>query len=219
MIRSNLSRACISMLVLFSAECLRAQTVVVNNVFDRNTGAILASSFGPDLNDNWIDSLYAVSKNSGHEFFESDNGNFNNNFENEFLVKRIGGTIANAEYEVSFYIAANNLNNANMQPVEFSDFDSLSIGGAGGTMTWLSTPTPTPSGPWVQWTGKYVPSPADVGSQFAFRMVVDIDSRHSLAIDGPMTVTILSTLPTVPEPATGLLLLVGVIASAGVRRR
>ena len=193
--RSIFVRAGLGLLFVLAAQNLMVQTVA-NNVFDVNSGLILASSFSPNPAANWVNTFFGLSKNSGNEFFESDNGNFNGNFENLVYVKDIGGTILDAEYEVSFYIAANNLNNENMQAVEFSDFDSLAIGGAGGTMSWHSTPTPTPSGSWMRWTGTYIPSPADIGTQFAFRMVVDIDSRHSLALDGPMTATLLRVFPS-----------------------
>jgi hypothetical protein len=94
-----------------------------------------------------------------------------------------------------------------MSAIEFSDFSSLAIGGPGGTTNWISTPIPIPDGGWVQWSGRYTPSPSDIGQPFQFRMIVDIDSRHSLAIDGPMTATAI-----IPEPDSFLLVKVGLVA-------
>jgi hypothetical protein len=84
-----------------------------------------------------------------------------------------------------------------MNAVEFSDFSRLSIGGAAGTTIWTNTPTPIVGRGWVEWRGIYTPSMADVGSPFRFAMTVDINRRHSLAIDGLMTAD-------VPEPASAL---------------
>ena len=183
----------------------------VSNVFDRSSGAIISSSFGGP---KWESSFFGLTANSGSKFFESDNGNFNHDFVGEHLAKRLGGVIEDSSYDVSFYIAANNLGGQNMSAVEFSDFSSLAIGGAGGTMNWIATPTPIPDGGWVEWSGRYTPSASDIGQPFQFRMVVDIDSRHSLAIDGLMT-----AVAVIPEP--GCFLLVG-MASVGAwlfRRR
>jgi hypothetical protein len=175
----------------------RGATEGVVSTFELSGGAILDSTFGSP-GENWIGGLNGLLPNSGSQFFESDNGNAAFNFDDMRYAKLLGGVIESRSYDVSFYIAANKLA-ADFQAVLFSDFDSLAIGGAGGTMTWTSTPAPTPGGGWVQWQGKYTPSPADVGAPFQFRMIVDIDARHSLALDGPMTARY------VPEPtATGL---------------
>ena len=80
-------------------------------------------------------------------------------------------------------------------------------------MNWLSTPPPIPGGGWVEWRGRYVPGPADVGTPFQFRMIVTIPSRSSVALDGPMTAVL-----AVPEPPTA----VGasaLLAAAMIRRR
>ena len=40
--------------------------------------------------------------------------------------------------------------------VSFSDFSSLRIGGSGGTMLWVATPTPLVDGQWLEWRGLYI---------------------------------------------------------------
>jgi hypothetical protein len=169
----------------------------VVSTFEASGGAILDSTFGPP-GENWIGGLNGLLPHSGSQFFESDNGNAAFNFDDERYAKQLGGVIENRPYDVSFYIAANKLA-ADIQAVLFSDFDSLAIGGAGGTMMWTATPAPTPGGGWVQWRGTYMPSAADMGTPFQFRMIVDIDARHSLALDGPMMAQY------VPEPAAAVL--------------
>ena len=69
------------------------------------------------------------------------------------------------------------------------DFSSLGIGGVSGTMIWTTTPTPVVDAEWVQWTGLYTPSAADVGQPFIFEAIFDLDGRHAVAIDGPITIS------------------------------
>ena len=161
---------------------------------------------------NWLNgSFYGLAPHSGSQYFETDNGNFNHNFLNERHAKRLGGTIQPFPYQVSFFIAANSLGGIGMEAVELSDFSELAIGGAGGSMVWLNTPTPGVGQGWVEWTGLYAPSVQDLGTPFQFRMTVDIDSRHSLAIDGPMMAM------AIPEPPALVLSLVVIISSVAGR--
>jgi hypothetical protein len=94
-------------LVVTPADAMPPSVV---NAFDRSSDAIISSSFG--VGPNWEYSLYGLTANSGFEFFESDNGNFNHNFVGEHLAKLLGGVIEDEVYDVSFYIAANNLDGA-----------------------------------------------------------------------------------------------------------
>jgi hypothetical protein len=195
------TRVCVAGFVLFPLSSHAALPVAVSNVFDEFSGATLETTFGPPESENWVTgSLYELAAHSGTQFFESDNGNFNHDFLQQRYVKQLGGTIQPGAYEVSFFIAANSLGGIGMHAVEFSDFSDLAIGGPGGTMLWLDTPTPGVGQGWVEWSGLYTPSITDIGLPFRFRMTVDIDSRHSVAIDGPMTARL------IPEPPTGLMI-------------
>jgi hypothetical protein len=172
----------------------------VSNVFDQFSGTTISSNFDPPESNNWVSgSFFGLAPNSGSQYFESDNGNFNFDFLGLHYAKQLGGTIANESYNVSFFIAANALGGEGMSAVQYSDFSELAIGGAAGTMVWLSTPTPGVGQGWVQWSGIYTPSLGDVGTPFQFRMTVDIDRRHSLAIDGLM-------MAVVPEPSCAILI-------------
>ena len=58
-------------------------------------------------------------------------------------------------------------------------------------MLWTSTPTPTVDTQWVEWTGIYTPSAADIGSQFLFTAIFDLDAMHAIAIDGSVALSVL----------------------------
>jgi hypothetical protein len=185
----------------------------VSSTFEFSSGPTLSTNFGqPESSQNWVGTFFGLAPHSGAQYFESDNGNFNSDFLGMHYVKQLGGTIENVPYVVSFYIAANSLGGQGMIAVQYSDFSELAIGGAGGTTVWTSTPTPGVGQGWVQWSGTYTPSAADVGTPFRFRMTVNINSRRSLAIDGLMTAA-------VPEPTTPLLLFVGATVLAMSRGR
>jgi hypothetical protein len=208
-------RRCVSVLWLYYFVCCLDARVAqalapptFSSTFENSSGPTLDSTFG--VGGNWISGLNGLLPNSGPQFFETDNGNQAHVFENERYVKQLGGAIENRTYDVAFYIAANKFTN-DFQGLQLSDFSTLAIGGAGGSMSWTSAPPPVPGAGWVQWRGVYTPSAADVGTPFRFRMTVTIDPRHSLAIDGPMT-----AFP-VPEPQCAVLAAMGALAV--VRRR
>lgn len=199
---------------LFAAT-RRAQAVTppaLNSTFENSSGPTLETSFGAP-SQNWINGLNGLLPHSGAQFFESDNGNQATNFEDLRYVKQLGGVIQIAKYDVSFFIASNLLS-PDMQALILSDFDKLVIGGAGGSMLWLSTPTPTPGGGWFEWRGLYTPSVSDVGTPFRFEMTVDIDARHSLALDGPIVATV-----HVPEPGSIALAATASLGLMAGRRR
>jgi hypothetical protein len=179
-----------------------------SSTFENNSGPTLDSTFG--FGPNWTSGLNGLLPNSGGEFFESDNGNQAHDFVDERYVKQLGGVIENTAYNVAFYIAANKFGD-DFQGMSLSDFSRLVVGGAGGTMAWIDAPSPVPGEGWVEWRGVYTPSAADVGTPFRFAMTVTIESRHSLAIDGPITAV------PVPEPCGAAL--AAVAALAVVRRR
>jgi hypothetical protein len=178
------------------------------SVFDQFSGPIIDSNFG--RGPNWTSGISGLTPHSGSHFFESDNGNFCCNFDDLRLAMLLGGVIENKVYEVSFYIAANDLGQG-LLALDLADFDSLAIGGANGTMEWFSSPKPIPGDEWFKWTGLYTPSPADIGDPFQFRMVVDIHARHSLALDGPITAI------AIPEPA-GISILISLASLVACRR-
>ncbi len=185
----------------------------VSSVFDFSSGPTLSSNFDqPESTNNWVGTFFGLAPHSGTQYFESDNGNFNSDFVGMHYAKQIGGMIENVPYSVSFYIAANSLGGQGMIAVQFSDFSELAIGGAGGTTIWSSTPTPGVGQGWVQWSGIYTPSLADIGTAFQFRMTLNINRRRSIATDGLMTATI-------PEPTTPVLLIVGATMLAVSRGR
>ena len=98
--------AVILFVVPYSARALGPPAMT--NVFDQSSGAIVESDFTSGV--NWASTFGTLTRNSGAEFFESDNGNFNNDFIGLRLVKELGGVIQNQPYQVSFFIAANSLN-------------------------------------------------------------------------------------------------------------
>jgi hypothetical protein len=203
---------CVAGWVLFPSSLHAALPAAVSNVFDQFSGATLETTFGPPESENWVNgSLYELAVHSGTQFFESDNGNFNHDFVQQRYVKQLGGTIQPGVYEVSFFIAANSLGGIGMNAVQFNDFSDLAIGGPGGTMLWLNTPTPGVGQGWVEWSGRYAPSIQDIGLPFRFRMTVDIDSRHSVAIDGPMTARL------IPEPPAAIIFAAMTSVLSGLR--
>ncbi len=206
-------RQCVALaLVFFLAQAAHAASPGVSNVFDQSSGTTISSNFDPPESSNWTGTFFGLAPNSGSQYFESDNGNFNTDFLGLHYAKQLGGVIGSESYAVSFYVAANSLGGQGMSAVPFSDFSELAIGGAAGTMHWLSTPTPGVGQGWVQWSGVYTPSAADIGTPFQFRMTVNIDRRHSLAIDGLMTAS-------VPEPACACLVGLAAVGASCVRVR
>lgn len=152
------------------------------NIFDRTSG--INVYFG-GLNDaNWIGAMFGVNPNSGSEFLASAIGSMSPGIQDVGISKNFGGVIEDRPYVVSFYITKY----LGLSGVEFADFSSLRMGGLSGTMLWNTTPTPIVDAQWVQWTGLYTPSPADVGQPFIFQAIFDLDGQHSIGIDGPMVV-------------------------------
>ena len=193
---------------LASCAASLVQAQLVTNVFDRTSGAntYYTNGIGEHLDDsNWQSSFAGLFPNSGSEFLASGNGNANHDFVDIGLAKALGGTVQNHPYSVSFFIASYTDNPPlNLQPIQFSDFSTLRIGGNSGTMLWTSTPTPVIKNLWYQWTGTYTPAPADVGGPFTFNAIFTLRSLSTIAIDGPIAS---------PEPAT---LLLAMIAMGGV---
>jgi hypothetical protein len=163
----------------------------VSNLFDRDTGANVYS----DLADStWVTSFAGLNPNAGTEFLGTANGNATGFFSSS-LLKTLGGVIEDQTYAVSFFISKYEDSPTPASGVSFSDFERLRIGGAGGSMVWLSTPTPVVNNLWIEWRGVYEPGAADIGQQFRFDAAWQLHARTSLAIDGPMTAI-------VPEPTT-----------------
>ena len=155
------------------------------NVFDRTSGS---NVYQGGLNDaNWIGPMFGVNPNSGAEFLASANGNPSGTFQGLGITKELGGSIENQPYFVSFFITKYSTN-LELSGVEYADFSLLRIGGLGGTMVWTSTPTPQVDAEWLEWTGIYTPTAADVGQPFVFEAIFDLDARHSVGIDGPTPV-------------------------------
>ena len=111
----------------------------------------------------------------------------------------------NHPYTVSFYIARN----LNLQPVSLADFSILTIGGPNGSVLWTSTPTPVNNGQWYQWTGTYTPALSDVGGPFSFNAKWNLNSMHSIALDGTIQV---------PEPTALLMAIIAIGAGLLARR-
>jgi hypothetical protein len=76
-------------------------------------------------------------------------------------------------------------------------------------MVWTSTPTPVINATWYKWSGTYTPALSDVGGQFVFTAIFDLDARHSIALDGMV----------VPEPATLLTVIYATIGLLITRKR
>ena len=187
----------------------------MTNVFDRTSGTTLLTDFNPETS-NWVSAFFGLTRHSGTQFFESDNGNVASDVNSLRYYKELGGAIQNTTYHVSFFIAANSLGEG-LQPIEFSDFSVLSIGGASGTMNWLQTPTPVPDAGWVEWSGLYTPSTSDIGTPFQFRMRVEISARHSPAISARSRPT--PETAVVPEPSTVFLVAIQLGTFVALRRR
>lgn len=178
--------ACLSLL----GVCSHGQ--VFSNVFDRaigqNTYTNMLNREESYESDNWPSSFAGVVPHSGADFFASANGNASIVFPAMGFTKVLGGTIEAKPYLVSFFVTKYEDNPAlQIGGVAFSNFLSLRIGGMGGTMLWTNTPTPVVNAEWVQWSGIYTPSPADVGTPFRFHAVWNEGPRTSIGIDGPVT--------------------------------
>jgi len=182
----------------------------LSNVFDRDFTETYQGGFSST--GNWTDNVqpFPLVPNAAGLFFATANDS-DNVFPGVGMTKDLGGSILNVPYTITMQVACYG---GDLSPVLFSDFSVLRIGGASGTVLWTDTPSPTANSQWTQWTGTYTPSPTDVGNDFVFEAVFDLEARRSFAIDGPVTAT-----PT-PEPSAGLLLAMGGAAfSACARRR
>lgn len=157
---------------------------IISNDFDEDTGM---NSYNGISSNNWYDFSegLGIAQNAGFEFIASANGNSSGSFTNLGITKSLGGSIENHPYLVSFYIAVYNDGSLPLVGVEYSDFSVLHIGGPVGTVVWDSVPTPNVYGQWVRWSGIYTPDPADIGQEFVFDCLFDLDGYHAVAIDGP----------------------------------
>ncbi|MDR3404986.1 MAG: PEP-CTERM sorting domain-containing protein [Chthoniobacter sp.] len=182
----------------------------LNDVFDRDFTETYQGGFSSS---NWIDGTAirpsTLNPNAGGLFFATANDTDSEALGIGF-TKNLGGSILNVPYTITMEVA---YYGSDLTPILFSDFSVLRIGGTSGSVVWTSTPAPTTTDTWTEWTGTYTPAPADVGTNFEFQAVMDIHARRSLAIDGPVTATPL------PEPSSALLLLGGVASWISVRRR
>ena len=191
----------------------------VSNLLDKDGGV---NTYQGGVGDgNWVGTFAGVTPNAGSQFFGSANGNVALDFQDIGLTKALGQTIVNRTYEVSFFTTKYTAFPATSSSgVELADFSTLRIGGAGGSMSWSSTPTPIVDAVWVKWVGTYKPSATDIGSPFQFIAIFNLDAGHSIGIDGPVVVAIPHP-PPIPSVSTlGLALTVSAIALVlAIRRR
>lgn len=154
----------------------------ITNNFEEVTG----DNIYYELNsENWNDGeTFGLFPNAGSEMLMSANGNENITFEAIGIEKTLGGVIGLTNYRVSFYVSSY----LNMNPITIEDFTTLIIGGHNGTISWDSTPSPELNCEWVKWSGNYVASILDVGEPFIFKAIFNLDSLHSIAIDGPIDI-------------------------------
>lgn len=194
-------------IALVAIEPTQARADPIANAFDRNSGS--NAYHGGLADSNWIESIDVVTPNRGSQFLASGNGVGNRTFTDVGITKQLGGAIEDFVYDVSFFITKYD----GFDGLERGDFSTLMIGGPGGTMLWTRTPTPKVDGEWVEWTGSFTPSTADVGNSFLFTAIFDLDPQHSAAFDG------LVVAAPVPEPATAALVAAGVCALGAMGRR
>jgi len=187
---------CFLAIVTASRDCCGVQASF-SNVFDRDGHEIYVQGAESLNANNWTGTFAGLSPNSGSNYLNSANGNVAHDFVGLGLTKVLGGSISDKSYRVSFFIGKyQDIPNKPLNGVPFSDFSELRIGGAGGSMIWTQTPTPTQNGVWVEWKGIYTPSPADVGTPFRFTAVWTERALSSIGIDGPMVAA------PVPEPSS-----------------
>lgn len=164
---------------------LQTNAQVICDSFDKDLINYIYYNF-TDPENNWSDcEAFNFNVNSGNLAFLSANGNTSTVFYDLGIEKDLGGIIENKTYNVSFNIAKYY---DNLTGVNYSDFKELYIGSKNGTMVWNSTPEPTITGEWYEWSGNYTPSAEDIGKSFKFKALFDLQGKHSIAIDGPVSI-------------------------------
>jgi hypothetical protein len=180
----NGSRQFIGLVLLAALGAVPSAGAEVLNVFDLNTGA--NQYYGGFGSGNWVTGPFSgVVPNAGTDQFLSFYGGPGPTLNGIGLTKDLGGVVTSGTYAISFFITKYE----GGQPIEFADFTSLRIGGPLGVVTWISTPTPTTDGEWVEWSGTYVADPGDVGGPFYFQAIFNFPEGHSIGLDGPVTAT------------------------------
>lgn len=147
---------------------------------------------------NWADANdFGFSNHAGNEAFLS---NYTGTPLNDLgMIKPLNAIIGSGSYRVSFYYSRY----SSIDPVPYSEYDSLYIGSPNGSMIWDTVPTPATTGVWLRWSGVFTPAPQDIGEPFRFGFTLDLASGTSLAIDGPLEIVDLATSMAEPDMANG----------------
>src|SRR5690349_2256969 len=171
-----------ALLILLLLLNATVKSQVINDIFDEIPGLnIYYNGLGSQ---NWVNATsVGINNHAGSQAFLSANGSAAT-FVDLGLFKQLGGVIQDSVYTVSFYITK-----YTALGMTSSDFSELRIGGSSGSCQWIQTFNPV-QGVWEQWVGIYTPDSADLGDPFDFVAVFDLaGNNHSIAIDGPITVT------------------------------